>query len=84
MGTSAVELSARAQSAKCTDNELIVTLVDGRTISAPILWFPRLAAASAGQRAHYELLGQGEGLHWPDLDEDISVAGLLRGVRPGA
>ncbi|MEQ1650825.1 MAG: DUF2442 domain-containing protein [Hyphomicrobiaceae bacterium] len=84
MGISVVELSALAQSARCTDDELIVTLVDGRTIAAPIIWFPTLAKATPAQRTRVELLGQGEGLHWPDLDEDISVAGLLRGTRPTA
>ena len=81
MATSATEQRALALSAKFTDDELIVTLVDGRTISAPILWFPRLAEASPEQRARVEILGRGEGMHWPDLDEDLSVRGLLRGEK---
>jgi hypothetical protein len=56
-----------------------VNLTDGRTISVPILWFPRLRDASPEQRAHYEIGAGGRGLHWPELDEDVSVAGLLAG-----
>jgi hypothetical protein len=59
----------------------IVSLVDGRTIAVPLVWFPRLASASQKQLANYELLGGGEGIHWQDVDEDISVEGLLRGNR---
>lgn len=62
-----------------TDDELIVGLADGRSLSVPIVWFPRLAKADASQRADYELLGEGEGIHWPQIDEDISVSGLLAG-----
>jgi hypothetical protein len=64
-----------------TDDELIVTLADGRAMSAPLVWFPRLLNASAEQRKRWELIGAGEGIHWPDLDEDLSIAGLLRGER---
>jgi hypothetical protein len=58
---------------------LIVDLSDGRVISVPLVWFPRLFNASAEERAEYELLGRGVGIHWPRIDEDLSVAGLLRG-----
>ncbi|MES2553843.1 MAG: DUF2442 domain-containing protein [Pseudomonadota bacterium] len=68
-----------AQSVQLTDIELVVNLVDGRVLSTPLVWFPRLLAASPDERKHYELLGNGEGIHWPDVDEDISVAGLLAG-----
>ena len=69
----------RAQSVSVRDGKLIVNLVDGRTIMVPLDWFPRLNEASLeGQRA-YELLGDGVVITWPALDEDISVAGLLRG-----
>lgn len=68
-----------ATNIQCTESELIVALSDGRTISAPLVWFPRLANASANQLANYELLGNGEGIHWPELDEDISVLGLFEG-----
>lgn len=79
--SSSIEVIALAQDVRLTEDELIVPLVDGRTISVPLAWFPRLLHATPQQRNHFELLGDGEGIHWPDLDEDISVAGLLRGVR---
>lgn len=56
-----------------------VTLDDGRELSVPIAWFPRLRRATAAQRSRWRLIGRGEGLHWPDVDEDISVLGLLAG-----
>ena len=68
-----------ASAVECTDDEIIVALSDGRTLSVPIVWFPRLAQASPSERADYELLGDGEGIHWSQVDEDISVAGLLAG-----
>ena len=58
----------------------VVELVDGRTITAPLVWFPRLSQATEEQLANWELLGNGEGIHWPDVDEDLSVAGLLAGT----
>lgn len=81
MGISVVEPQALALSARCSDDDLVVVLSDGRTISTPIAWFPTLAAATVAQRANLEILGQGEGLHWPELDEDIGIAGLLRDIR---
>ena len=80
MSTLAVELHPQAQNIKCTDINLVVELVDGRTISAPLVWFPRLSQASKEQLENWELLGDGEGIHWPDVDEDISIAGLLVGT----
>jgi hypothetical protein len=62
---------------------LIVELVDGRSVSVPLLWFPRLVDATPAERGSWRLIGRGEGIHWPDLDEDISVAGLLAGKRSG-
>lgn len=79
MSSSALQVEPRAQHVRCTDDELVVTLSDGRTLSVPLAWFPRLAGASASQRAHYELLGDGSGIHWPSIDEDVSVLGLLAG-----
>ena len=79
--SSSVEVIPLAQDVRVTEDELIVPLVDGRTISVPLVWFPRLLHASPQQRSRFELLGDGEGIHWPEIDEDISVAGLLRGVR---
>jgi hypothetical protein len=58
---------------------LHVALSDGREISVPLAWFPRLHQATPDQRQHWELIGRGIGLHWPDIDEDLSVAGLLAG-----
>jgi len=76
-----VETTALAKEVVVSEDELTVRLVDGRTISVPLVWFPRLLHATAEQRAKFELLGDGEGIHWPDVDEDLSVAGLLRGVK---
>ena len=64
------------------DDSLSVGLMDGRLISVPLAWFPRLLAGNAEQRAHWEIAGAGYGIHWPDLDEDISTEGLLSGARP--
>jgi hypothetical protein len=58
---------------------LVVQLTDGRTLSVPLAWFPRLAAASAEVRGRIELIGDGEGIHWPEVDEDVSVSSLLLG-----
>ena len=73
----------RATDVVCTDDEISVALADGRRLVVPIAWFPRLAHASAADRARFELLGEGQGIHWPDIDEDVSVAGLVAG-RPAA
>ncbi len=71
--------SARASGVSCTEDDLVVSLVDGRALSVPLAWFPRLLAATPDQRENCELLGDGEGIHWPDVDEDLSVEGLLSG-----
>jgi hypothetical protein len=63
-----------------TDDELIVSLADGRRLSVPIAWYPRLANATPEQRRKWELIGPGVGFHWPDVDEDLSVEGMLRGA----
>jgi hypothetical protein len=62
---------------------LIVSLVDGRRIVVPLAWYPRLVSATTAQLRHWEILGRGEGIRWPDLDEDLSVDGIVRGVRSG-
>ena len=80
MSTLAVELHAQARYVKFTDDSVSVELLDGRTISAPLSWFPRLSKANASRRQNWELMGDGEGIHWPDIDEDISVSGLLAGT----
>jgi len=72
----------RAREIAFTQDELSVLLADGRRISVPLAWFPRLLGATPAQRSNYELLGDGRGVYWPDIDEDLSVAGLLKGVQP--
>ena len=79
MSTSAVEEHPRAHSIRFTENDLVVELVDGRTITVPFIWFPRLSRAGRDQLENAEIIADGEGIHWPDLDEDLSVGGLLRG-----
>jgi hypothetical protein len=74
----AVKVDATAVDVKVTNERLIVTLADGRELSAPLAWFPRLTEASEVQRQKWRLIGRGHGIHWPDLDEDISVTSLLR------
>jgi hypothetical protein len=74
---------AVAQSVSAGDDDLVVDLADGRTITVPLAWFPRLAHGTPPERANWRLIGGGEGIHWPDLDEDISVASLLAGRRSG-
>jgi hypothetical protein len=69
----------RPRSVEFTATELVVTLVDGRKIVTPLDWYPRLKAASPKQRANFELMPMG--IHWPDLDEDLGIAGMLKGRR---
>ncbi len=78
MAFSAVGIDERVADVEVTDTELIVRLYDGRRLAAPLDWFPRLKAASPTQRNNWEAAAAGLGIHWPDLDEDIGVAGLLR------
>ncbi len=73
----------QATAVEVTDDSLVVELADGRSISAPLAWYPRLFHGSAAERAHSRLIGGGEGIHWPDLDEDISIEGLLAGRPSG-
>jgi hypothetical protein len=77
MSTSAVRIEPLAVEVTCTDVSLRVVLADGREIVAPLEWFPRLRDATSAQRANWRPIGVGVGIHWPDVDEDISVAGLL-------
>jgi len=84
MTTSAIELRmASAQSVNVTDDALIVDLSDGRTVSVPLAWFPRLLHGTPAERNKWRLIGNGEGIHWPDLDEDISVENLISGKPSG-
>jgi hypothetical protein len=71
------DLHARA--VEFTASELVVTLIDGRKIATPLDWYPRLMSASAAQRGNYEIMPMG--IHWPDIDEDLSIAGMLKGQR---
>ena len=73
--------ASRVAGVRVTEDDLIVELYDGRAISAPLAWYPRLASATPEARANVQVAGAGYGLHWPDLDEDLSTEGLLRGER---
>jgi hypothetical protein len=84
MSTSGTELrEAFAQCVNVSGDALVVDLADGRTITVPLAWFPRLAHGTATERANWRLIAGGEGIHWQDLDEDISVESLLAGRRSG-
>lgn len=74
---------AYAVAVTVNDDDLSVDLADGRTIIAPLAWYPRLWHSTSKERKKWELIGDGEGIHWPDLDEDISVRGLLAGQPSG-
>lgn len=75
--------TAAAKNVRVTDSALVVELRDGRVVSVPLSWYPRLAEGLPRERRRWELLGPGIGIHWPDLDEDISVEGLLQGLPSG-
>jgi hypothetical protein len=77
--TSFVPSTALAKTVQCDSDYLMVALVDGRLLSVPLAWFPRLQNATPEQRARCEIGARGMSLHWPDIDEDLSVAGLLAG-----
>ncbi len=66
-----------------TDDRLTVELQDGRTITVPIVWYPRLSHGTPQERNNWQIIAGGEGIHWPDLDEDLSVEGLLEGLPSG-
>ena len=78
--TKAETADTRVRDVAVTEDELSVALMDGRTITVPLAWFPRLAAASPAARRRWEIAGGGYGIHWPELDEDLSTEGLLRGA----
>jgi|SRR5438876_6289262 len=77
------EPEALAQKVRVTADELVVKLVDGRTVSVPVQWYPRLAHGSPAERQNWQIIGRGVGVHWPDLDEDIAVEDLLAGRPSG-
>lgn len=84
MSSSAEQVeSPRAVRVRTSDDELTVQFNDGRTISVPLRWYPRLEHASSEERQNWELIGNGMGIHWPAIDEDISVQALLRGLPSG-
>lgn len=83
MSSSTTTNEALADSARVTEDELVVKLVDGRTIRVPVAWYPRLSHGSRDERDDCRLIGHGEGIHWPRLDEDIAVGDLLAGRASG-
>ena len=85
MSTSAGEVHGPplAASVSVTEDELVIELVDGRTVAVPLAWYPRLLHGTPEERAQWQLTGRGVGIHWPALDEDISVAHVLAGVPSG-
>jgi hypothetical protein len=72
-------LKTRIEAVYFTRDSLVVDLIDGRSISVPLTWYPKLLKASPKERSHWEICGGGYGIHWPEIDEDLSVEGLLRG-----
>jgi hypothetical protein len=84
MTTLTIDSSAtKATAVRLTDDALIVDLADGRSVSVPLAWYPRLLQGSPVERGNFRLIGRGEGIHWGDLDEDISVEGILSGRSSG-
>ena len=79
MNTAAMS-EPRIAKLEITEDVLVAQLFDGRTISVPLAWSWRLAGATPAQRQHFEIIGSGEGVHWPDIDEDISTQGMLQGI----
>ncbi|MCU0504074.1 MAG: DUF2442 domain-containing protein [Anaerolineae bacterium] len=84
MSFSVIEMHAAvAQHVAVTEDSLVIDLIDGRTVSVPLAWYPRLLHGQPEERNHWRIIGQGEGIHWPDLDEDISVENILLGQPSG-
>ena len=81
MSTLVTERDVFAVSVQFSIDSMTVNLDDGRALSVPLAWYPRLLQGTKQERDHFKLIGDGEGIHWPDLDEDISVEGLLAGKR---
>lgn len=80
MSTSVLAADERVADVQFSDDSLAVRLMDGRSISVPLAWYPRLLHATTAQRARWKIAGGGYGIHWPDIDEDLSTEGLLRGA----
>ena len=81
--STAPNVEARIQSVSVSDDGICAQLLDGRTISVPLAWSWRLSEATPEQRSRFEIIGSGSGIHWPDIDEDISVEGMLHGIPAG-
>ncbi|MEM6453381.1 MAG: DUF2442 domain-containing protein [Cyanobacteria bacterium P01_D01_bin.105] len=80
MTTSIVKVDERVKDVTCSIDHISVALMDGRTITVPLVWYPRLLNATPEQRAQWEVCGGGYGIHWESIDEDLSTAGMLRGA----
>jgi hypothetical protein len=81
MNTLVADHEVFASAVSFSADAMMVSLNDGRTISVPLAWYPRLLAGTQEERMHFEFIGDGEGIHWPDLDEDISIEGIVAGRR---
>lgn len=85
MNTSELSPGMRVKDVRCTEDELTVFLADGRSVTVPLVWYPRLLHATPQQRDNWRIAGGGYGIHWPDVDEDLSTEGILAGLpAPGA
>lgn len=80
MGVLALKADERVKDVRFSEDALSVDLMDGRTITVPLLWYPRLFGATETQRSNWQVSAAGYGIHWPDVDEDLSTEGLLRGA----
>ena len=80
MTTSNIKPGEGVKDVHVTEDTLSVDLIDGRTITVPLVWYPKLLHATPGQRTNWQICGGGYGIHWPDIDEDLSTEGLLRGA----
>jgi hypothetical protein len=80
MTSTGLDAGQRIKTVRCSEDAVIVELVDGRTVTVPLAWYPRLLHASPEQRSNWELAGGGFGIHWPEIDEDLSSEGILRGA----
>lgn len=80
MGILGIDADERVKDVRFSEDTLSVDLADGRTITVPLVWYPRLLNATQEQREHWQISAAGYGIHWPDLDEDLSTEGLLRGA----
>jgi hypothetical protein len=83
MNTLTIEMNAAIQHVEVAEDSLVVDLTDGRTVSVPTAWYPRLMHGTPEERSHWRIIGKGEGITWPDLDEDISVENILFGRPSG-